>query len=68
MRFELASIAVFSVVWLAAVLAQFGVLPWAGLVPLDLYRFYSIAGILGWLTGNIYVLRRRALAGHVAHL
>lgn len=63
-RYELVVIAVFSVVWLVAVLALFGILPLAGLVPLDLYRFYSVAGILGWLTGNIYVLRRRALAGH----
>ncbi len=60
-RFELALLALFSAVWLLAALGLFGLLPLAGSLPLDLHRFYSIAAVLGWLAGNLYVLRRRSL-------
>ncbi len=58
---ELALLALCSVVWLLTILADFGVLRLAGILTLDLYRLYSIAAVLGWLAGNIYVARMRAL-------
>ncbi len=45
--------------WLASILAFWGVLPLAGALPLDLYRFFSLAAILGWLAGNVYRFRQR---------
>ena len=60
-RFELLLLGFFSAVWLLAALALFGLLPLAGTLPLNLYRFYSVAAVLGWLAGNLYVLRRRGL-------
>lgn len=44
--------------WIAAWLVQ-GVLATDGPLALDLYRFYSVGAVLGWVTGNVYVLRRR---------
>ena len=60
-RLELMLLAAFSAVWLVAVLVLFGILPLAGVLDLDLYRLYSVAAVLGWLTGNVYLLRRRVL-------
>jgi hypothetical protein len=60
-RFELALLIACSAVWLLAVLALFRVLPLAGTFDLDLYRLYSVAAVLGWVSGNIYMARRRAL-------
>lgn len=61
MRFELALLLAFSAIWLLAVLALFHVLPLAGTFDLDLYRLYSVAAVLGWVSGNIYMARRRIL-------
>lgn len=63
-RFELGLVVAFSAVWLLAVLALFGVLPLAGTLDLDLYRFFSIAAVLGWLAGNVYVVRTRGREEH----
>ena len=49
-----------SAVWLLTILADVGVVPLAGILTLDLYRLYSIAAVLGWLAGNVYLLRVRA--------
>lgn len=57
----MALLLVFSVIWLLAVLALFHVLPVAGTFDLDLYRLYSVAAVLGWVSGNIYMARRRVL-------
>ncbi len=57
MRLELALLTFFSAVWLLAILAGLGVVPLAGAFTLGLYRLYSIAAVLGWVAGNIYVLR-----------
>lgn len=45
--------------WVTAILAMTGILPLAGGLALDLYRYYSLAAVLGWLIGNIYVFRWR---------
>ncbi len=63
MRLELGLLAVFSVIWLLAILVGLGALPLAGTLALDLYRFYSIAAVLGWVAGNIYVSRSESLTG-----
>ncbi len=62
-RLELVLLVVFSAVWLLAVLGLFRILPFAGAFELDLYRLYSVAAVLGWLSGNVYVVRRRVLPG-----
>lgn len=56
---ELRLLAGFSIAWLLVFLVYGGALPAAGRVSLDLYTFYSIAAVLGWLAGNVYQLRRQ---------
>lgn len=58
---ELALLVAFSALWVVAMLAFFGILPLAGAFDLGLYSLYSFAAALGWLAGNVYVLRRRGL-------
>jgi hypothetical protein len=60
-RLELFLLVGFSAVWLLAVLGLFRILPLAGTFDLDLYRLYSVSAVLGWLSGNIYIMRRRSL-------
>ncbi len=60
MPFELVLLAVFSAAWLLAILAGVGLVPLAGLFALDLYRLYSVAAVLGWMSGNIYVSRSQS--------
>lgn len=60
-RLELVLLVSFSAVWLLAVLGLFRILPFAGTFELDLYRLYSVAAVLGWIAGNVYVARRRVL-------
>ncbi|MEM1204692.1 MAG: hypothetical protein AAGN66_15805 [Acidobacteriota bacterium] len=61
LRFELVVLGCFAAAWLGAILAMVGWLPVAGRLDLDLYRYYSVAAVLGWLTGNVFVFRRNAL-------
>lgn len=56
---EVRLLGVFSITWLLVFLVYVGLLPKSGNLDLDLYRFYSIAAVLGWISGNIYQLRRR---------
>ena len=60
-RVELLILSFFSAVWLVAALAFVGLLPLEGLLVLGLYQLYGLAAFLGWLSGNIYVERRRRL-------
>ena len=60
-RFELIMLVVFSGFWLFAALGFFGILPVAGTLDLGLYRLYSVAAVLGWVSGNVYMMRRRVL-------
>ncbi|MEO1086225.1 MAG: hypothetical protein AAFY88_18455 [Acidobacteriota bacterium] len=56
---ELRLLGVFSIAWLLVFLVYAGILPAGGNLSLDLYRFYSIAAVLGWISGNVYQLRKR---------
>ena len=47
--------------WLAALVFLGTGAPLAGLVPLDLYALYGLAGFAGWLSGNVYVYRAEGL-------
>lgn len=58
---ELGLLAFFLAIWLLAILSGLGLLPLAGTLDLDLYRLYSIAAVLGWVAGNIYVSRSQSL-------
>ena len=60
-RLEAALVGISSAVWAVALLGLWGLLPTAGLLDLNLYRLYSVAAVLGWMSGNLFVLRRRAL-------
>ncbi len=61
LRFEQLLLAVFSAAWLLAILIGMGLVPLAGTLDLDLYRLYSVAAVLGWVAGNIYVFRTQTL-------
>ena len=64
MRLELVLLALFSAAWLYAILAGVGLVPLAGTLDLDLYRLYSVAAVLGWVTGNVYVFRSHTYSKH----
>ena len=59
LRLELVLLAFFSLAWLLAIIGQLGLLPLAGTLRLELYPLYSLATVLGWISGNVYVTRRR---------
>ncbi len=61
LRLEAFLFAVFCALWAVATLVALGFLPVKGLLSLDLYTLYGIAAFLGWLSGNIYIARRRRL-------
>ncbi|HEX2163638.1 MAG TPA: hypothetical protein VHM02_06790 [Thermoanaerobaculia bacterium] len=58
----------FGAAWVVAVLHFFGVVPLAGALALSLYLYYGVAACLGWLFGNVFVLRRRRAAAEVGPL
>ena len=60
-QLERALVVAGSAAWLLAACGGLGLLPLAGTLDIGLYRLYSFAGLLGWLSGNVYVLRRRGL-------
>ena len=61
LRYELWLLGFFSAAWIGVFVVYVGWLPLAGLVELDLYRLYSFAAVLGWTTGNVFMLRRSTL-------
>ncbi len=63
LRYEIWLASFFSAAWVIVFLAFAGLLPLAGWLDLDLYRLYSVAAVLGWTTGNVYMLRRSTLPG-----
>ena len=63
LRYEIWLASFFSAAWVLVFLAFAGLLPLAGIIDLDLYRLYSVAAVLGWTTGNVYMLRRSTLPG-----
>lgn len=58
LKVEAALLIVFSIAWVAVILVLLDRLPVAGTLHLDLYTLYAVAAVLGWVTGNLYVLRR----------
>ncbi len=58
LKIEAALLIVFSIAWALVILVLLDRLPVAGTLYLDLYSLYGVAAILGWVTGNLYVLRR----------
>lgn len=60
-RLEPALIGLFFAGWAGALLHQWGILSLAGTLSIGLYPFFSLAAALGWVSGNVYVLRRRGL-------
>jgi len=47
--------------WVGALLQQWGVLSLGGTLPLALYPYFGLAAFLGWVSGNVYLVRRRRL-------
>ncbi len=60
-RIETHLLGLFSAVWALAILGLFRLLPISGVLHLDLYRLFSVAAILGWVGGNVYLIRLRGL-------
>lgn len=60
-RLEVALVGLFFACWATAALGHLGLLGLAGALPLSLYPLYSIAAALGWISGNVYVMRRRTV-------
>ena len=61
LKIEVALLVLFSISWLLVLLVLTGLLSVSGKLHLDLYTLYSVAAVLGWLTGNLYVLRQSQL-------
>lgn len=61
MRFELGLLSLFSAAWIWVFLIYMRWVPLAGTLSMDLYRLYSVAAVLGWVAGNVYMLRVSAL-------
>ena len=62
-RLEIAVVGFFFACWIVVLLSLAGLVPLAGHLPLSLYAYYSLAAGLGWISGNVYVVRRRSLEG-----
>lgn len=60
-RFETYLLGLCVVCWSLALAHFGGLISLAGPLPLSLYGLYSVAGIAGWLSGNLYAGRRKRL-------
>lgn len=60
-RIELPLFGLFFACWLAAVLHNLGLVGVSAGLDLSLYQVYAVAAVLGWLSGNVYVHRRKRL-------
>lgn len=58
---ELLLLIFFFACWLGVFVSLFAALPLAGALDVGLYALYGIAAVLGWVAGNVYVLRSRGL-------
>lgn len=61
LRVETTLLVVSGFVWTLSLGVVGGFVPLSGLLSIDLYRYYSVAAVLGWLSGNVYMLRRRSI-------
>ena len=57
--FERSLLGLFSALWIVALLELTGVLPLAAGLNLSLYGLYGFGAFLGWVSGNVWVHRRR---------
>ena len=60
-RYEVWLLAIWTLTSIVVVLAFSGAVTLAGFLELDLYRLYSFGAVLGWLAGNVYVVRRTSI-------
>lgn len=60
-QLELPLFGFFFACWLAAIVFHLRLVPAAGTLAVGLYPLYALAAALGWIAGNVYVVRRRAL-------
>lgn len=60
-RVEPILLGLFLACWIAALIHYGGLVSLAGLLSLPLRGVYSVAAVVGWLAGNIYVHRRRQI-------
>lgn len=60
-RLEPPLFGLFLACWLAVVLHSVGVVSLAGVLALSFYELYAVAAVLGWVSGNVYVHKRRRL-------
>jgi hypothetical protein len=51
----------FCACWLAALLHGIGLVPLADTIRLEPQTLFTLAAIVGWLAGNVYVHRRRTV-------
>lgn len=58
-RLEPIVLGLFLASWAVVLLERLGVVSLAGHLPLALYPLYGIAGMMGWVAGNLYAHRRR---------
>lgn len=61
MILEPIALALFLACYVVALLHLLGLVPLAGTVDLGLYGLYTLAAVLGWIAGNVYVQRARGL-------
>ena len=60
-RLEPTIFSFFSACWIVALLYQLGLIPLAGTLRLQPQTLFTLAAFSGWLAGNVYVHRRRAV-------
>jgi hypothetical protein len=58
-RLEAILVALFLACWAVVLLSWLGLVTLRGNFPLGLYPLYSLASVLGWSAGNLYVHRGR---------
>jgi len=63
---ERSLLGLFSALWIVALLELFGLLPLAAGWPLSLYGLYGFGAFLGWVSGNVWVHRRRRVPRRTA--
>ena len=61
MRFELVLVGLFLACWSIGLLQFLGLVPRTGDLDIGLRALFTIAAALGWVAGNVYVHRTRAL-------
>lgn len=61
-RLELVFVSLWLASWIVSLLAVAGKVSLAGRLPLELYPLYTMSAAAGWVMGNIWVQRTKALS------